>query len=113
MTAYDQAGHVSRTPAGDFNARDDAMSAPGSNPSRTVPWDAPIDPAGVTGDPSGIAIELTIPGAHKTGSSVVAGQNDPSVITPVSAESIVSTGAGQGDNFADQNRYEWQQKPGG
>lgn len=114
MTRYDQVGFTARTPAGSFNPHDDAMTATGSTPSRTVSWDAPIDPAGVTGDPSGIAIPLDQAGGHKTGSSTVPGQVDPSVIIPLEASQITSTGASGSADLADHwSRKSGQQLPSG
>ena len=111
MAKYDQPGHISKMPGLSMDAR--LMSAPGSDPSRTVPWDAPIDQSAVTGDPSGIAIPLDQAGGHKTGSSIVAGQNDGGLPGAGENADFTTTGAGDGHNFTDARRYPWQQRPGG
>lgn len=105
---YDENGFRGATPTGNLDQR--SGTASGSNPSRTPPPDAAIDPNGVTGDPSGIAIELTIPGAHKSGSSLVPGQNDGGLPGAGDLASNTTTGAGQGHGDA-WDRYDWQSKP--
>jgi hypothetical protein len=121
MAKYDEPGFVSKLPGLDLDAR--SYTASGSAPSRTPPPDAAIPADAITGDPSGISYELSgPPGSHKSASTAQPGQNDATVISPgaeqshrytASADAYTNTGAGDGHNFTDQRRFDWQQKPGG
>lgn len=104
----DEPGFRGATPTGNLDQR--SGTASGSNPSRTPPDSVTGGPL-IGGDPSGVLIDLTEHG--QSTSTTTPGENDPSAITPVPAESLTSTGAGDGHNLADQRRYDWQQKPGG
>jgi hypothetical protein len=115
MARYDEPGFVSRLPGLDMDAHDNAMTAAGSNPPRTPPPDARIDPAAISAAQDGITYTLAgPPGSGKSASPQMAGQTDPSVITPVAPNSITSTGAGGGEAIVDSSyRYDWQQRPQG
>jgi hypothetical protein len=111
MAAYDSPGFVSHLPGVTMDAHDNAMTASGSNPSRSSS-DA-VALSGQSGIP-GVGTVTPLAGQADPGSAGVnqPGQNDASVIAPGPAQGYTSTGAGQGHNIA-SDRYEWQQKPQG
>jgi hypothetical protein len=119
----DEPGFVSRLPGLDMDANTGAMTATGSAPSRTPSPDNSVSgiSSGIPGVGTVLPLSSQANGAEGA-SPQQPGQNDATVISPgsdasrtytASADGYVNSGAGDGHNFADQHRYDWQSKPGG
>lgn len=111
---YDEPGFVSRTPAGDFQSHDSAMTAPGGSGPRTPPPDQQV-PAGMSGLPGvGTVSPLgSQAGPGESASTSQPGQTADSPILIGPADQYVNTGATGSDARTDHFTREPYQQPRG